>query len=417
MRHVAIVGASLAGVSAAEGLRERGFDGDITLLDAEASLPYDRPPLSKGALKGDQPFEDLLLRPPSWYEEQGVHLRLGQPVRALDTSSRTLHLHGHDELRFDGLVIATGSAARDLPIPCGDPSGIHRLRTLEDSRRLAPTSFPDATSWSSEPASSVWRWRRPPACWASTSPSVETATTPLNRVFGDRVGEWIRQLHERNGVDVRCAVSLQEISADGRGFTLRFADGLTLPADVVVTGVGAAPQTAWLDGSGIAVANGIRCSADLRTSVPDVVAAGDVVQWHNSLFGEEMRIEHWTNAVEQGRHAAGTVLGERQDYQAVPYFWTDQHDAKIRFVGRASGADDIVVDEPKPGAFIALFGRGGVLRGAVCVNTPRRLAQYREAISTGTSWEEAAGELSGHRPPALTTRGPGAGQANRRCTS
>ena len=171
MRHVAIVGASLAGVSAAEGLRERGFDGDITLLDAEASLPYDRPPLSKGALKGDQPFEDLLLRPPSWYEEQGFHLRLGQPVRALDTSSRTLHLHGHDELRFDGLVIATGSAARDLPIPCGDPSGIHRLRLSRTRDGCAPTSFPDATSWLSEPASSVWRWRRPPACWASTSPS------------------------------------------------------------------------------------------------------------------------------------------------------------------------------------------------------------------------------------------------------
>ena len=417
MRHVAIVGASLAGVSAAEGLRERGFDGDITLLDAEASLPYDRPPLSKGALKGDQPFEDLLLRPPSWYEEQGVHLRLGQPVRALDTSSRTLYLHGHDELRFDGLVIATGSAARDLPIPCGDPSGIHRLRTLEDSRRLRADLIPGrhlvvvgAGFIGLEVAATA-------RLLGLDVTVVETAATPLNRVFGDRVGEWIRQLHERNGVDVRCAVSLQEISADGRGFTLRFADGLTLPADVVVTGVGAAPQTAWLDGSGIAVANGIRCSADLRTSVPDVVAAGDVVQWHNSLFGEEMRIEHWTNAVEQGRHAAGTVLGERQDYQAVPYFWTDQHDAKIRFVGRASGADDIVVDEPKPGAFIALFGRGGVLRGAVCVNTPRRLAQYREAISAGTSWEEAAGELSGHRPPALTTRGPGAGQANRRCTS
>jgi NADPH-dependent 2,4-dienoyl-CoA reductase/sulfur reductase-like enzyme len=417
LRRIAIVGASLAGVSAVEGLRERGFDGDITLLDAEASLPYDKPPLSKGALAGNQEYGDLPLHPQDWYDGRGVELRLGRRVRAVDPSTRTLHLEGAGELSYDGLVIATGAAARELPVPCGEPSRIHRLRTVEDSQRLRADLLPGrhlVVVGAGFIGLEVTATARQLGLQVTV---VESAATPLNRVFGDQVGDWIRRLHERNGVEVRCGVALREISADRHGFTVHVGDGPPLSADVVLAGVGAAPQTGWLDGSGIAVANGIRCSSDLRTSLPDVVAAGDVVQWRNGLFGEEMRVEHWTNAVEQGRHAAGTLLGERDDYRAVPYFWTDQHEAKIRFVGRASAGDDIAIEEPKPGALVALFGRRGVLRGAVCVNTPRRLAQYREAIRTRTSWEEAAGEIGGDRLAALTTGSPGSCQANRRCTS
>ncbi|MGY1885049.1 NAD(P)/FAD-dependent oxidoreductase [Blastococcus sp. SYSU DS0753] len=411
MRRIAIVGASLAGVSAAEGLRDRGFDGDITVVDGEAGLPYDKPPLSKKALLDASADGELPLHPESWYDERGIGLRLGRRVLSMDGSSRSLQLDGGSELGFDGLVIATGSAARELPVPCGEPSRIHRLRTWEDSRRLRADLVPGrhlvvvgAGFIGLEVAATARQL-------GVDVTVVETAATPLNRAFGPQVGEWIRRLHERNGVDVRCAVALRQITPARGGFTVEFAEGPTLSADVVLAGVGAVPQTDWLAGSGLALANGVRCAPDLSTGMPRVVAAGDVAQWHNSLFGEDMRVEHWTNAVEQGRHAAGTLLGEREDYRAVPYFWSDQHEAKIRFVGRADAGDDIVLEEPKPNALVALYGRGGVLRGAVCVATPRRLAEYREAIRSRTPWAEVADRITGGtatrptRSPA--TRSPG----------
>lgn len=410
MRRVAIVGASLAGVHAAEALRERGFDGEVTLVDREASLPYDKPPLSKDALLDGDLDGELPLHPRSWYDERGIGLRLGHGVVALDTSTRTLHLDGGDELTYDGLVLATGSAARPLPVPCGDPARIHRLRTLGDAQRLRAELVPGrhlvvvgAGFIGLEVAATARRL-------GLDVTVVETAATPLNRVFGPQVGGWIRRVHERNGVDVRCAVALQEVTTHRDGFVLRFAEGPTLSADVVVGGIGAVPQTDWLQGSGIALGNGIRCAGDLSTNVPGIVAAGDVAHWRNALFGEDMRVEHWTNAVEQGRHAAGTLLGDGEDHLSVPYFWTDQHDAKIRFVGRADAADDIVVEEPKPDALVALYGRNGVLRGAVCVRTPRRLAEYREAIRNRTPWEEVAGQFAGG-DLATSTREPGFGQA------
>lgn len=409
MNTVAVVGASLAGVNAAEALRERGFEGEITLVDREPSLPYDKPPLSKNALLDGGVDEGLPLHPQSWYDDHGIGLRLGRGVVGLDTSGRTLHLDGGGELAYEGLVLATGSAARPLPVPCGDPSRIHRLRTLEDAQRLRADLVPGrhlvvvgAGFIGLEVAATARRL-------GLDVTVVETAATPLNRVFGPEVGGWIRQVHERNGVDVRCAVALQEVDAHRDGFTLRFAEGPTLSADVIVGGVGAVPQTDWLQGSGIAVANGVRCASDLSTNVPGVVAAGDVAHWHNALFGEDMRVEHWTNAVEQGRHAAGTLLGEREDHLSVPYFWTDQHDAKIRFVGRADAGDDIVIQEPKADSLVALYGRNGILRGAVCVRTPRRLAEYREAIRNRTPWQEVVGEFDGS--PATSTREPGVSQA------
>ncbi|MDT0276352.1 NAD(P)/FAD-dependent oxidoreductase [Blastococcus goldschmidtiae] len=409
MRHVAIVGASLAGVHAAEALRERGFEGEITLVDREASLPYDKPPLSKNALLDDGVDAELPLRPRAWYDEHQIGLRLGQGVVGLDTAARTLHLNGGDAVGYDGLVLATGSAARPLPVPCGDPSRIHRLRTLEDARRLRADLLPGrhlvvvgGGFIGLEVAATARRL-------GLDVTVVETAATLLNRAFGPQVGGWIRQVHERNGVEIRCAVALQEISSHGDGFTLRFAEGPTLSADVVVGGVGAVPQTDWLEGSGVDLGNGVRCASDLSTNVPSVVAAGDIAYWHNALFSEDMRVEHWTNAVEQGRHAAGTLLGDREAHQSVPYFWTDQHDAKVRFVGRADAADDLVIEEPKPDALVALYGRNGVLRGAVCVRTPRRLAEYREAIRNRTPWEEVAGHFAGGR--STSTREPGSGPA------
>lgn len=388
MRRVVVVGASLAGVSAVDGLREYGFNGDITLVDAERTYPYDKPALSKQALVGATPYEELPLRPDSWYAREGVSLRLGTRVSGLDPVARTLALESGATLAYDGLVLATGSAAREVPVPCATPERIHRLRTLADSRRLQADLRPGrhlvvvgAGFIGLEVASTA-------RALGLDVTVVETAATPLARVFGPRVGGWFRRLHDRHGVTLRCAEHLESISDDATGFTLHFTGGRTLVADVVVAGVGSIPQVGWLGGSGLDLADGVRCGSDLTTGAPGVVAAGDIARWHNPLFAETMRVEHWTNAVEQGRHAAASLFGQQAEYAPVPYFWTDQHDAKVRFVGRAAPEDDVVVDEPRPGALVTLFGRDGVLRGAVCVNAAKQLGRYRQLVSERAPWAE-----------------------------
>ena len=394
MRNIVVVGASLAGVSAVEGLREQGFDGEITLLDAEDVLPYDKPPLSKQALAGAMPYEDLPLRPETWYAEQRVSLRRGARAQRLDPVARAVHLESGEALGYDGLVLATGSTARDVPVPCSVPERIHRLRTLADSRRLQAELRPGrhlvvigAGFVGLEVASAA-------RGLGLDVTVVETAATPLGRVFGPRVGGWFRVLHERHGVTMRCAEHLQEITDGPEGLTLGFTGGRTVGADVVVGSVGASPQVDWLAGSGLDLSDGVRCASDLTTGIPDVVAAGDIARWHNPLFGEDMRVEHWTNAVEQGRHAAASLLGQGRDYTPVPYFWTDQHDAKVRFVGRAAAADDVVMAEPKPGSLVACFGRHGIVRGAVCVNAPKQLATLRQAINTRARWQSVVQQLA-----------------------
>lgn len=401
MRHIVVVGASLAGLSAVNGLREHGFDGEITLLDAEEVQPYDKPPLSKQALVGTMPYEDLGLRRETWYAEQRVSLRLGTRAQSLDTAARTVQLESGSTLGYDGLVVATGSMARDIPVPCAAPERIHRLRTLADSRRLRADLRPGrhlvvvgAGFVGLEVASAARQL-------GLDVTVVETGATPLGQVFGPRVGGWFRELHERHGVTLRCAEHLQEITAGPDGFMLHFTGDRTLAADVVVASVGASPQVGWLSGSGLDVSDGVRCGSDLTTGVAGVVAAGDIAFWRNPLFDEDMRVEHWTNAVEQGRHAAASLLGQRAEYAPVPYFWTDQHDAKIRFVGRADAADDIAMAEPKPGSLVAVFGRNGTVRGAVCVNAAKQLAMLRQAIGTRSRWEDVAEHLA---PPVTQTQ-------------
>lgn len=185
---------------------------------------------------------------------------------------------------------------------------------------------------------------------------------------------------------LHCGTLLDEIVADEGGTKLRLRDGTVLAADVVVAGIGVTPSTDWLAGSGVELSDGVVCDRTLRTSAPGVVAAGDVARWYNPLFDEEMRVEQWSNAVEQGRQAAISLLGGTQAYAPVPYFWSDQFDAKMRFVGRANAAEQVHVARTGDASMVALFGRDGVIRGALCVNAPRQLALYRKAIVDQVAW-------------------------------
>ncbi|HEY9521779.1 MAG TPA: FAD-dependent oxidoreductase [Thermopolyspora sp.] len=387
MRRVVIVGASLAAVHAIDGLRDNGYEGDITLVGAESCLPYDRPPLSKEALqKGVDPTA-LLLRAPDWYGEHGVTLRLGRAARALDTAARVITLDDGETLGYDGLVIATGSRPRTIRLP-GGPAPVHVLRSMADCVALHEHMTPGhhlVVIGGGFIGLEVAATARQLGMHVSV---VEVAPVPLTRVLGDEVGQWFRTYHEAHGVEVVCGAVIDTVEPSGAGGKVVLRDGRVLCADLIVAGVGAVPATDWLNGSGIRVSDGVVCDSALRASAPGVVAAGDVARWYNALFDEEMRVEQWSNAVEQGRHAAITLLGGGDAYSPVPYFWSDQFDAKMRFVGRANAAERVYVERDDGKAMVALFGRDGVIVGALCVNAPRQLALHRKAIIDGVPWQD-----------------------------
>lgn len=379
---IVVVGASLAAVHAIDALRSHDFAGEIVLVGAEPYLPYDRPPLSKEGLR--QPPEPELLRPPEWYEDSGVSLMLGRTAGRLDVAERIVRLTDGAELRYDGLVVATGSRVRTLGY--GDEH-IRYLRTVDDGARLhrhlsgnEHVAVLGGGFIGLEVAATLTEM-------GSAVTVVEVAPVPLTRVLGDQVGEWFQRLHARYGVDVRCGRPALGVSTEGSGFSVALGGGEAVYADVVVGALGAEPVTDWLHGSGFDLADGVRCDRALRTGPPGVVAAGDVARWYNPLFDEEMRIEQWVNAVEQGRHAALTLLGGNEAYAPVPYLWSDQFDAKMRFVGRTNGAAQVRVEEMTDDSLRVVFGRSDTCVGALCVNATRHLPGYRAAIAAGEDYE------------------------------
>ncbi|WP_166345608.1 NAD(P)/FAD-dependent oxidoreductase [Phytoactinopolyspora limicola] len=385
MRRVVVVGASLAAVHAIEGLRDHGYAGEIVLIGAEPHLPYDRPPLSKEALHQGPEVDKVHLRAPEWYADAGVELRLGRRATALDPARRIVVLDDGTPEEYDGMVLATGSTPKTLST-LGDVGPVNILRTVDDAVALHGQLIPgrhlvvlgagfiglEVAATASEMGLDV--------------SVVELAPVPLTRVLGDEVGQWFRTHQEAHGVQLHCGSVLDGIDPGAGGSKIRLHNGTVLSADLVVAGVGVTPATGWLEGSGVRLADGVVCDKSLRTSVPGVVAAGDVTRWYNALFDEEMRVEQWTNAVEQGRHAAASLLGADEAYTPVPYFWSDQFNAKMRFVGRANAAEQVHVERMDDTSMVALFGRDGVLRGALCVNAARRLAQYSRAIRDQVPW-------------------------------
>lgn len=381
MNRVVVVGASLAAVHLIEALREFGYQREVVLVGAESELPYDRTPLSKELLREPTP-ELPLLRDSSWYEKLGVQLRLGSTATGLDVQRRSVQLESGDEISYDSLAITTGSQARELATAptlrsFDDASRIRRGWAGADSVIVVGAGFLGL-----EVAASAREL-------GMDVDVVELATSPLSRILGDEVGTWFRQHHERHGVRVHVDALIDSVEQHGNSWFVRLIDGTPLAADFLVAAVGADPNVSWLRGSGVRVADGVWCDATLCTSAPDVVAAGDVARWYNPLFDESMRVEQWANAIEQGRLAAGSLLGERQPCAVVPYYWSDQFDARMRFVGNATAAAQVDVVEASQSRLVVKFGRDGLLRGALCVNAPKSLAQLRSAVQQNVSWEDA----------------------------
>lgn len=400
-----VVGASLAGLRAVEAARRDGYTGSITLLGAEAHLPYDRPPLSKSFLSADG--APTFYRTETELGDLDVDLRLGDPATALDTDSQTVHTKNGHTVPYSQLIVATGSSPRRLE-HLRDLDGVVTLRTLDDATglrgRLGRTTkvvIVGAGFIGSEIASSL-------AARGAQVTILEAAPVPLVRAVGDIVGAAISDLHRRNGTRLLCNVQIDELLGDDHVTGIVLTDGEVIEADAVVVGVGSAPATSWLASSGIELDprdRGVVCDQYLESSVPRVYAAGDVAHWPNALLNETMRLENWTNASGQAAHAARNALfpDRREPYVTVPYFWTDWYQHRIQFVGTAR-ADEVtfVSGTPDGDHFVALYRRGDRLVGAATLNEPRQIMKFRRMIGEQATWASA---LEFATPPVLTGNG------------
>jgi NADPH-dependent 2,4-dienoyl-CoA reductase/sulfur reductase-like enzyme len=392
LNRIAVVGASLAGLRAVEFIRRSTFEGQIVLIGDEEHLPYDRPPLSKEVLRGEWDQDRLTLRRKS-YDDLGVRLLLGQAAVSLDAEARELQLEGGERIAFDGLVIATGGQVRSLP---NQPrlQGVHTLRTIDDSLaiRAALRGRPrvaviGAGFIGAEVAASARQL-------GLEVTMIDALETPLAQSLGSRLGSILQEAHQRRGVQVHCGRRVEGFGGSERVESLLLDDGTEVPCDLVVVGIGVRPSVSWLAGSAVELEDGVRCDETLASSVPGIVAAGDVASWYNPLFEERMRVEHWTNAVEQARHAVSTLLaapGEAMAFESVPMFWSDQFDIKIQGVGRPRPTDELILTggTAQSERFIALFSRGGRLVAAVAFNQPAKLIALRMLIGKRGGIEEA----------------------------
>ncbi len=340
-----IVGASLAGAKAAETLREDGFDGRIVLIGDETERPYERPPLSKGYLLGNDPREQAFVHEADWYAEHDVELRLGTSARSVDLADRRVLLHPQDAVAYDKLLLATGSRVRRLDVAGGDAAGVHYLRTLDQSDALqaalrsgAPVVVVGAGWIGLETAAAA----RSYGCAVTV---VEMDTLPLRRVLGDEVATIYRDLHAAHGVDFRFEAGVSRFAVeDGRVSGVVLADGTELPAATVAVGVGIRPTVELAEEAGLHVDDGVVTDALLRTSDENVYACGDVASSYNPLLGRRIRVEHWANALAGGPAAARSMLGGTEEYAPVPYFFSDQYDLGMEYAGYvAPGAYDRVV--------------------------------------------------------------------------
>lgn len=387
MPQTVVVGASLAGLRSAEALRAEGYDGAITIVGAEAHLPYDRPPLSKQILTGKASLDDVALP----REDIELEWRLGTTAVGLELADRRVLLEGGEELPFDNLVIATGATPRILPaLPPGP--GVHYLRTLDDAVALrqdleasASLVVIGAGFIGLEVASSAQSIGVPVVV-------LEALPVPLERALGPEMGRAIMEWHRAKGIDLRTRVAVKGLlgPAGRRPEGVELADGTRLPADTVVVGVGVRPETDWLVGAGVDLQDGVLCDERLRVlagglPTEGIVAAGDVVRWDHPTYEGSVRVEHWTHAVESGKAAATTLVGGDRSpaFAPVPYFWSDQHGMKIQFVGQAGPDDEVAVLE---GSFdedrvLVAFGRAGRLVGALGLRRPRHVMDLQRRIA------------------------------------
>ena len=382
MRQVVVVGASLAGLSAARALREQGYDGTLVLVGAEPHLPYDRPPLSKAFLTGSATRADLDLLSPA-DDALELTFRLGVAATALRPGERTVVLADGSELSADAVVLATGARARTLP-GLTAPLGVHTLRTVDDAVALR-ADLAGAASLvvvgggfiGAEVASSA-------RSLGLDVTVVEALGTPLAGPLGPQLGAVCAALHADHGVRLLTGTGVARLVGADRVTAVELADGTTLPADVVVVGVGAQPDVEWLAGSGLELDGGIVTDASCATNLPGVVAVGDCATSYDPALGRHRRIEHWTHALQQPATAAATVLGGSPSYTAVPYFWSEQYGRQLQLAGSHRPGDVVTVVEGSTDSrsFVATYERDGRLVAVLGLDAGGAFARWRRTLRT-----------------------------------
>lgn len=371
-----IAGASLTGAKAAETLRSEGFSGRIVLIGEETRRPYERPPLTKEFLTGKDPIDKTYVHDEGWYAENDVDLRLGTAVTRVDRAAHEVHLSGGERLGYTKLLLATGASPRRPDLPGAGLDHVHYVRTADDSERLRVALAAGGrrvvvigAGWIGLEAAAAARG------YGNEVHVVEPEPTALHRAMGRELGEVFASVHRRQGVEFTFGESVKEIT----GEAVVTSSGTSLPADVVIVGIGAAPNTGLAEEAGLEVDNGVVVDASLRTSDPDVFAAGDVANAHHPLLGRRLRVEHWANALNGGPAAARAMLGQDVSYDRVPYFYTDQFELGMEASGDWAGDYDEVVYRGKDPAayvsgesddleFVAFWLSGGRVVGGMNVN-------------------------------------------------
>ena len=382
MKSVAVIGASLAGLSAARALRAQGFDGDLTIVGDEKRRPYDRPPLSKEFLAGLVDEDTLALETDD--EDLDARWLLGVRANRLDAAERAVHLDDGTTIHAGGVVIATGARARTWP-GSDAMAGVHMLRTVDDAVALRTELRPGARLVvigagfiGGEVASTARKLGLEVAV-------VEAALAPLAGPLGVQLGTAVAQLHAEHGTRLLCGAPVARLTGTDRVTGVELADGRHLPADVVLVGIGAIPNIEWLRDSPLELVNGVVCDLGGATAVPNVVAVGDCAAWHEPSVGWPHRVEHWTGALERPAIAVATLLAGRHDGTPVkpPYFWSDQYDRRIQFAGIADPGDEITfeVGNLRDASFLAVYRREGQPVAVLGVDQPKLFTRWRRQLA------------------------------------
>jgi 3-phenylpropionate/trans-cinnamate dioxygenase ferredoxin reductase component len=374
-----VVGANLCGGTVVQTLRQKGFDGRIVLVGEELELPYERPPLSKEYLRGEQPLDRLFLQPPSWYEQNDVEARLGIRATGLDPAARTVELSDGEHLAYDALLLATGGRPRRLP---GEPlDRVLYLRAIGDADRIRSQLVAGrrvvvvgAGFIGAEVAASARGLGVEVTC-------LEMLEVPLERALGKEIGRIYAEIHREHGVDLRTGEGVESIVETNDGVLVRTTKGAEIEGDAVVVGVGIMPNVELGESAGLKIDNGIVVDELCRTSVDGIYAAGDVANHFCPVFGRHLRVEHFDNAIKHGSAAAHSMMGGTEAYDDPHWFWSDQFEHNLQYAGYAAEWDEIVTrGSTKDRSFVAFYLKDGVVLAALGLNRGKEVRRSMKLI-------------------------------------
>lgn len=388
-----IVGASHAGAQLAVSLRQEGWQGRILVIGDEPYLPYNRPPLSKTFLSGEKHVDDLLIRPEAQYEKVGIEFMLGQRASRINRPGRTLVLSHGEELRYERLALATGARVRTLDLPGANLKGVLYLRDIADVEKIRHFIGPGKRAVI---VGGGYIGLETAAMLRQLGLEVtvlEAADRVLNRVTAPEVSAFYTRIHRAAGTRIETGVQITGFTGDTRVRQVDCADGSHYPADLVVIGIGVIPNTELAQEAGLVVDNGIRVNASCLTSDPDIAAAGDCTNHYNSLYGRDLRLESVQNAMDQARVAAAALCGKPNQYNALPWFWSDQYDLKLQIAGLSGGYSELVIRGEPASAdcrkFAAFYFRDGKLIAVDAVNSPQEFMVGKQVISKGLALDRS----------------------------